>query len=213
MSNQAQLVHSIPDFSFKFLVLGESGVGKTCIILRYTNNEFLCNQLSTIGVDLKIKYISIQTKALKILIWDTAGEERFRNITSQYYNGSDGIILVYDVNSRDSFNKVSFWVTQINQKINVDKVGIILVGNKIDIKKREVSKEEGEICAKSYGIDYIETSALTNFNINECFDKVVKQIFSKRNIEINEGNLLNGVIKGIKLNSNKRNRFDDYCSC
>ena len=150
-----------PDYAFKLLCLGETGVGKTCIILRYTDNKFTRNQMSTVGIDFKIKIIQFKTKIIKLLIWDTAGQERFRNITNQYYNGADGILLIFDVTNRKSFENVTYWMNQIGAKSDREKIGLILVGNKTDEEKREVSKEEGELFGKNNNIKYIETSALS----------------------------------------------------
>lgn len=199
-----------PDYTFKILCLGETGVGKTCVILRYTDNKFTRNQMSTVGIDFKIKILEYNSKNIKLLIWDTAGQERFRNITNQYYNGADGIVLIYDVTNRKSFDNVTYWMNQIGTKSDRDKIGLILVGNKTDEEKREVSKKEGELFAKNNEIEYIETSALSNHNINECFNDLLKQILQRKEIKIEES------IKEDKGNVIKLNNIggnDNLCQC
>ena len=201
-----------PDYIFKLLCLGETGVGKTCVILRYSDNKFTKHQMSTVGIDFKIKVIEYKTKQIKLIIWDTAGQERFRNITNQYYNGADGIILIYDVTNRNSFNNVTYWINQITSKSDRTKIGLILVGNKTDDEKsRVITKEEGEILGKNNEIDFMETSAFTNYNIDECFDCVIDQIIKKKGIVI-EQNKTEENRNNIKLNNIGGNEFNP-CQC
>ena len=137
-------INTTPEFQIKLLTLGETGVGKTSIILRYTDNSFLNSQIYTIGIDCKIKTIKIENKIINILIWDTAGQERFRNITSHYYNNTDGILLVYDISNRESFEKLNYWLDEINKKVDITKINIILVGNKKDLVHKNINNEEKE---------------------------------------------------------------------
>lgn len=194
---------SPPDYSFKILTIGETNVGKTCLILRYTDNSFTRKQITTIGIDFKIKMINFHNKKIKLLIWDTAGQERFRHITNQYYNDADGILLVFDVTNRESFEKVIYWMNQIAEKSEKTKVGVLLIGNKIDDENRIVSKEEAEIFSRNNEIDYIETSALNSYNIGECFDNMLKKILAKKSIDLlNNPEISTGPEK-IKLNENE----------
>lgn len=172
------------DYTFKILTIGESGVGKTCILLRYTDNKFSKHHLTTIGIDFKTKIVKFYTKSIKLYIWDTAGQERFRNIAQQYYNGADGIFLVYDVTDRNSFEKVTEWMKQILSYNTKDKTGIILLGNKIDAENRVVTMEEGATQAAEFGINFFETSALNNFNLDEAFNCMVEEIVKKKKIEL-----------------------------
>ena len=172
------------DYTFKILTLGESGVGKTCLLLRYTDNKFIKNYLTTIGIDFKAKVINMHGKSVKLKIWDTAGQERFRNITTQYYKGADGIVLVYDVNERESFEKVSDWMKQISLNTQLDNIVIVLLGNKVDMEGRQVKKEEGVEIAEQYKIKHFETSALSNLNVEESFKFLTEEIMRKKNIEI-----------------------------
>jgi small GTP-binding protein len=174
------------DYTFKLLTIGESGVGKTCILLRYTDNKFSKHHLTTIGIDFKTKIINYFTHKIKLYIWDTAGQERFRNIAQQYYHGSDGIFLVFDVTDRVSYDKVTEWMKQILSYNTKDKIAIILLGNKIDADNRTVTTEEGTNLAKEFGIKYFETSALTNFNLDESFNCMIEEIVLKKKIEIKQ---------------------------
>ena len=155
------------DYLFKLLIIGESGVGKTCLLLRFTDDSFTANHLTTIGIDFKIKIINLENKLIKLQIWDTAGQERFRTITKTYYKGAHGIILTYDVTDQNSFKNIRNWIKQIeaNAQTNVRKV---LVGNKCD--------EEGKKLADDFGMHFFETSAKTNQNVSEVFTFLTKEI-------------------------------------
>lgn len=172
------------DHVFKILTIGESGVGKTCLLIRYTENKFQKNYLTTIGIDFKSKNITLHNKSVKLKIWDTAGQERFRNITQQYYKGADGIVLVFDVTEAASFEKISDWMKQINTYTQPDKIGIVLLGNKVDMENRQVKQEQAQEVAKSFGVQYFETSAHTNFNVEESFKFLAEEIMKKKNIDL-----------------------------
>lgn len=165
------------DHLFKLLIIGESGVGKTCLLLRFTDDSFTANHLTTIGIDFKIKIINLEDKQIKLQIWDTAGQERFRTITKTYYKGAHGIVLVYDVTDENSFKNIRNWVRQIEQNAqsNVCKV---LVGNKSDREDRKVTFEEGSKLAKEYNMQFFETSAKSNYNVNETFTFLTKEILN-----------------------------------
>ena len=169
--------------TFKILTIGESGVGKTCILRRFVEDKFLKNHLATIGIDFKTKNIIVDGVQVKLKIWDTAGQERFRNITNQYYKGADGIILVYDVTDRTSFEKIREWMNQIKQNTTEDEIGLVLLGNKCDADLRDVYENDGIELGKELGIQYFESSAMNNINISESFNYLAKQILSKRKID------------------------------
>ena len=169
--------------TFKILTIGESGVGKTCILRRFVEDKFLKNHLATIGIDFKTKNIIVDGVQVKLKIWDTAGQERFRNITNQYYKGADGIILVYDVTDRTSFEKIREWMNQIKQNTTEDEIGLVLLGNKCDADLRDVSENDGIELGKELGIQYFESSAMNNINISESFNYLAKQILSKKKID------------------------------
>jgi len=157
------------------LIIGESGVGKTCLLLRFTDDSFTANHLTTIGIDFKIKIINLENKLIKLQIWDTAGQERFRTITKTYYKGAHGIILTYDVTDANSFKNIRNWIKQIeaNAQTNVCKV---LVGNKCDKPDRTVTEEEGKKLAEDFGMILFETSAKTNKNVSEVFNYLTTEI-------------------------------------
>ncbi len=163
------------DYLFKILIIGESGVGKTCLLLRFTEDSFTTTFLTTIGIDFKIKIINLENKLIKLQIWDTAGQERFRTITKTYYKGAHGIILTYDVTDQDSFKNIRNWIKQIeaNAQGNVKRV---LVGNKCDKPDRVVTEEEGKKLADDFNMSFFETSAKTNQNVNEVFQFLTQEI-------------------------------------
>jgi small GTP-binding protein len=162
------------DYMFKLLIVGESGVGKTCMLLRFADNVFEADCLSTIGVDFKVKQIELDGKRVKLQIWDSAGQERFRNITSSYYRNCSGIIIVYDVTKLESFNKVTEWIAEVRRF--VPTVPLIVVGNKCDLEDRQVSTEDGKQLAEKQGLIFLETSAKTNLNIETAFQELSKKL-------------------------------------
>jgi len=123
---------------------------------------------------------------VKLKIWDTAGQERFRNITTQYYKNADGILLVYDIGERTTFEKISQWINQIKTNNTNENVVVMLVGNKCDVEKREVNDEEARALAKEYGMAYYETSALTNYNLENVFSQLGEEIINIRNSHLNK---------------------------
>ena len=162
---------------YKILLLGDSSVGKTCFLLRYTDNTFQEIYMSTIGLDYRLKTVKLPNeKKIRAQIWDTAGQDRFRAITKNYYKGSNGIILIYDVTDKKSFEGVKNWIEQIRDEVT-QEVLIYLVGNKIDKKEeRKISKEEGKKLADSFGVQFYESSAKTGENIDIIFYNLLKDI-------------------------------------
>ncbi|KAB8957772.1 hypothetical protein FH972_026860 [Carpinus fangiana] len=165
------------DLSFKILLIGDSGVGKSSLLVSFISNSV--EDLSpTIGVDFKIKLLTVGGQKLKLTIWDTAGQERFRTLTSSYYRGAQGIILVYDVTRRDTFTNLSdVWAKEVElYSTNQDCVKM-LVGNKVDIdSERVVSREEGIALAKELGCLLLECSAKTRENVEQCFEELALKI-------------------------------------
>ena len=142
------------DLKYKIMVLGESKVGKTSLIKRYTKDQFGGVYLTTVGMDFQDKIIEIEDKKIRLQIWDTAGQERFRNVTKSYFQSSHGLILVYEISDKESFEKINFWMENIKNNAPED-VKIILVGNKEDLtSERQVSIEEGENYAKKFNNVY-----------------------------------------------------------
>ena len=173
--------------TFKILTIGESGVGKTCILRRFVENKFLKSHLATIGIDFRTKVLHVYGKDIKLKIWDTAGQERYHNITSQIYKGADGIILVFDVNEEISFTKIKDWIEQIKSNVSQEEISLILLGNKCDIEERAISKEQGQEMANSLNINYYETSALNGMGINEAFEGLTKEIMKKKKVINSDG--------------------------
>eukprot|EP00980_Cylindrotheca_fusiformis_P000372 scaffold91_cov127-Cylindrotheca_fusiformis.AAC.32 len=164
------------DYLFKLLLIGDSGVGKSCLLLRFADDTYTESYISTIGVDFKIRTIELDGKTIKLQIWDTAGQERFRTITSSYYRGAHGIIVVYDVTDQESFNNVKQWLHEID-RYAAENVNKLLVGNKSDLTgKRVVSTEQGKEFADSLGIEFLETSAKTSTNVEQAFLTMASQI-------------------------------------
>uniref|UniRef100_A0A7S1TRZ4 Uncharacterized protein n=2 Tax=Phaeomonas parva TaxID=124430 RepID=A0A7S1TRZ4_9STRA len=164
------------DYLFKLLLIGDSGVGKSCLLLRFADDTYTESYISTIGVDFKIRTIEQEGKTIKLQIWDTAGQERFRTITSSYYRGAHGIIVVYDVTDMESFNNVKQWLHEIDRYAS-ENVNKLLVGNKADLEdKRVVTTEAAQEFAESLGIEFIETSAKDRLNVEEAFTMMASQI-------------------------------------
>ncbi|KAK6943697.1 Small GTPase [Dillenia turbinata] len=157
--------------------LGIRGVGKSCLLLRFSDGSFTTSFITTIGIDFKIRTIELDGKRIKLQIWDTAGQERFRTITTAYYRGAMGILLVYDVTDESSFNNIRNWIRNIEQHAS-DNVNKILVGNKADMdeSKRAVPTSKGQALADEYGIKFFETSAKTNLNVEEVFFSIARDI-------------------------------------
>lgn len=183
------------DCVYKVLLLGDSTVGKTCFLMRYTDKTFQEIHMSTIGLDYRLKNMTLDNgKNVKLQIWDTAGQDRFRAITKNYYKGANGIILIYDVTSIQTYENVKNWLQQIREEASPNVV-IYLVGNKIDMSdERKIKKEEGEKLAGEFKLPFFETSAKEGTGVSETFEALVKQIdevYSK--IEVENGNkLFNG---------------------
>ena len=169
------------EFAFKILLLGDSSVGKTCFLKRYTENTFQDAYLSTIGFDFKYKFVTLEEgKTVKVQLWDTAGEERFRTIAKSYYKGAHGIVLIYDVTNRKTYENIRKWMNQIKDDSS-SNISIILVANKIDCENefRQVTKEEGEVLAKNNNLPIFEASAKDNINVEESFKYLIEEINKK----------------------------------
>ena len=166
------------DCVYKVLLLGDSTVGKTCFLLRYCDKTFQEAHLSTIGLDYRLKTMQLKNgKNIKLQIWDTAGQDRFRAITKNYYKGANGIILIYDVTNLQSYENVKNWISQIREEANPNVV-IYLAGNKVDVSEQDklVKTEDGKKTADEYKLPFYETSAKNGVNINEIFEDLVEVI-------------------------------------
>ncbi|XP_032402152.1 ras-related protein Rab-15-like isoform X1 [Xiphophorus hellerii] len=164
------------DVLFRLLLLGDSGVGKTCMLRRFTEGEFDPSHISTIGVDFKMKTIEIDGLKVRIQIWDTAGQERYQTITKQYYRRAQGIVFVYDITNLPSFQHIAKWASDVDE-FAPDDVQTVLVGNKADEEfGRQVTKDQGKKLAETYGMEFFETSASTSSNISESFIRVTELV-------------------------------------
>ena len=198
------------DYLFKLLLIGDSGVGKSCLLLRFADNTYTDSYISTIGVDFKIRTVEIDGKTVKLQIWDTAGQERFRTITSSYYRGAHGIIVVYDVTDKVSFNNVKQWLGEID-RYACQSVNKLLVGNKADLaEKRVVDFNEAKEFADSLRIPFLETSAKSAQNVEEAFMTMTKQI-KDRVSRGPDGNQNKSGAVDISVSNNKKGQKKGCC--
>ena len=177
MSKQSVELPAKPkyDYLIKVLLVGNSGVGKSCLLSRFCDDEYEITSMITIGVDFKIKTLPIGDKIACLQIWDTAGNKRYRSITKSYYRGSQGAIVVYDITNRDTFNRVDTWVDEITSIS--DDITIILVGSKSDCEiNRVVSRAEGEAKSQEIGCDFYECSSKLGHNVTEIFEHLATKI-------------------------------------
>ena len=198
------------DYTFKIVMIGDSGVGKSCILLRFADDKFNENFYATIGVDFRFKNVMVDDKSVKLQIWDTAGQERFKTITSAYYRGADGIIIVYDITDRNSFAHIKDWLDDVN-KYTDDNPLKIIVGNKIDlIKDKQINNNDMKTMTAQTGIEIIECSANYSIKINELMEIMTKKLIEKKK---NEGN--KNTTKSMILNdiNNKNKELNNKGCC
>ena len=180
------------DYTFKYILVGDYAVGKSNILLRFSNNEFNTNYFSTIGVEFSIKKLKVNNKNIRIQVWDTAGQERFLGITKTYFKNCACIIVVYDITRKLTFDNLNIWINEI-KNICSKSVYIILLGNKCDLEnQREVSYKEGEKYAEENNFKFYETSAKDNINIIEVFEessKIICDNIEKNYYDMNDPNI------------------------
>ena len=189
---------------YKVLLLGDSSVGKTCFLLRYCDKSFQDVHLSTIGLDYRLKSMTLKNnKNIKLQIWDTAGQDRFRAITKNYYKGANGIILIYDVTNMQTYENVKNWISQIKEEASPNVI-IYLVGNKIDVpvEQRLIKAEDGQKIADEFNLPFKEASAKDGTNVNEIFQELLEEIDEKyAKIEVPKGERKNQLFTGKKKKS------------
>jgi len=195
------------DVLLKLLLIGDSDVGKSSILLRFTEDKYNDEQPCTIGVDFKIKLVEYNGKKINLTIWDTAGQEKFRSLTSSYYRGTQGIILVYDVSRRESFNDLQIWLNEVEMYSTNPNVVKLLVGNKIDKENREVSREEGLAYAKAKAMLYIECSAKTRLGIQQAFEELVLKIMDTPNL------LIKKAAPSVEIDNSQQSESGSACFC
>jgi len=193
------------DHLFKLLIIGDSGVGKSSILLRFADNLFSGSYITTIGVDFKIRTITVDGEKVKLQIWDTAGQERFRTITSTYYRGTHGVIIVYDVTNAESFVNVKRWLHEIDS--NCDIVNKVLVGNKNDCPDlKVVETDDARRFSEQMHVQLFESSAKDNINVEEVFNHITKLVLrskKEQQAKDNEANKQDGVKLGGKTKKKK----------
>ncbi|XP_058013059.1 ras-related protein Rab-26 isoform X2 [Ahaetulla prasina] len=165
------------DVAFKVMLVGDSGVGKTCLLVRFKDGAFLAGSfISTVGIDFRNKVLNVDGVKVKLQIWDTAGQERFRSVTHAYYRDAHALLLLYDVTNRASFDNIQAWLTEIHEYAKQDVV-LMLLGNKVDsTQDRVVKREDGEKLAKEYGVPFMETSAKSGLNVDLAFMAIAKEL-------------------------------------
>ena len=169
-------------YQFKLVLLGDSGVGKSSLLNRYMDEGFFPNQPCTINADFKIKSLTIdEFSSVQITIWDTCGQERYRSMTGRYFKGAHGIILMYDVADKRSFADLDIWLEEIKKNTIKEDLSIILVGNKIDLKFRNIKTEDAKNFADKNNLLYCETSSKEGLNVNNAFEMITKEIINKQN--------------------------------
>jgi len=177
---------------YKVLLLGNYSVGKTCFLLRYMDNTFETNHLTTVGLDYRLIELEYKNKPIKLQIWDTAGQDRFKSITKNYYKGANGMIIIYDITKKKTFEDISNWITEINEESS--NVIINCVGNKKDLEdKRKVTYEEGKEIADKYNMSFFECSAKTGEGIKEVIEDLVERMLKyeaigNKGVSIGNGN-------------------------
>ena len=188
----------------KIITLGETAVGKSSFIIRYAQDKFSSNYISTLGLDYRQRKIKLEDgREINLRLFDTAGQERYKSISVNLIKKANGILLIYDITNKDSFNSIGKWMESIDE-VSSANTKVILVGNKIDMEgERQVTKEEGERRAKEYNIPFYETSCKNGININEVFSRITKEILNKKE------NIDNS--KGEKLNNYKKNKKSTCC--
>ncbi|CAM9652431.1 unnamed protein product [Heterosigma akashiwo] len=195
------------DHLFKLVLIGDSGVGKSCLLLRFADDAFTESYISTIGVDFRFKTVKIDKKTVKLQIWDTAGQERFRTITSAYYRGADGIIMVYDVMNKESFEHVSAWLSEVNRYAN-EGTCKLLVGNKSDRAEeapdaRQVAAEEAKKYADDLGIPFMKPAQKSASNVEEAFLTMASQLIQLREARGEDESMKPAVTLGSRQSSAK----------
>ena len=169
------------DHLVKLVLVGTASVGKSALLTNYCEHRFEDEMQATIGVDFKVALIDVDDKRVKATIWDTAGQERFRTLTSSYYRGAHGLIFVYDVTSRSTYDALDGWLAEAQKHCpgGADSVVKLLVGNKIDLEdERQVSHEDGKAWAQDHGMMFLETSAKSSVGVQSVFEELARKIIA-----------------------------------
>ena len=207
MDKKEIINNSNEEIQMKFLLIGEQAVGKSSLINQYIEGKFEENLLCAAGLDLKKKYITINKTLIKLMIYDTAGHERFRTLSKNQISSTKGILIVYDVTEKESFDALNFWMKSFKENANKNAICLI-IGNKIDLEnKRVIGYDEGKKFAEKYGVKFIETSAKSAVGVNEAFYSVAKEIFD------NEINVNDIIIEGNYKKKKNKDTEKKSCIC
>ena len=192
-------------YEAKIITLGDSMVGKTCLILRFIENLFTSNYLSTIGFDLKKKLIKLENnEKIKLLIYDTAGQERFKSLSRNYIKKADGIMVIYDITNKETFKNVENWIICAKEEMKKN-IPIYLVGNKADLEEdRKISYEEGKSLSEQYGLKFYETSCQTGDNVEKCFTDLAQDLYDIQKKEKEKENGDNNIKIETKKSAKKK---------
>ncbi|KAI4299499.1 hypothetical protein L6164_032957 [Bauhinia variegata] len=216
VGNMAYKVDHEYDYLFKIVLIGDSGVGKSNILSRFTRNEFCLESKSTIGVEFATRTLQVEGKTVKAQIWDTAGQERYRAITSAYYRGAVGALLVYDITKRQTFENVLRWLRELRDHADSNIV-IMMAGNKSDLNHlRAVSTEDAQSLAEKEGLSFLETSALEAYNVEKAFQTILFDIYhiiSKKALAAQEAASTTGVPQGTTINVSNLSDNSEKKSC
>ncbi len=199
------------DILYKIVIIGDSGVGKSNILSRYVRDEFSMDTKATVGVEFGSKIISINNQQIKIQIWDTAGQEKYKSVSTIYYKGAKGALLVYDISRKETFNNLNRWINEIKNNSD-ENINILLIGNKCDLEEgRQISQEEAFEKAKEINAGFLEVSALQAVNIEKAFKYLIQQIHNKNNYRIDEkkNTLKENNNDFITINNNSENSDDE----
>ena len=197
------------DGKCQLLIIGDSTVGKTSILGRYANGVFNAHYLATIGLDNFTKDEVIDNKTIRIKIWDTAGQEKYQSLTKGFFRNAQGIMVVFDVTNSETYEDIKYWTQSIKTHMgsDIDKISVIIIGNKIDSNEREVKREDAEVYCQELGYPYFETSAKTGENVDETIKYLVKQVLKKISIFKNK---LNYSDNSIRIS---RDKGEGNCPC
>ncbi|CAF1226058.1 unnamed protein product [Adineta steineri] len=189
-------------YQFKVMLLGDSGVGKTCLLLRFNDGTFFTgNFITTVGIDYRSKVVTLGDKKINLQIYDTAGQERYRSVTHSYYRDAHALLLLYDIASYSSFENIASWLSEIKESAHNDVI-IMLIGNKVDKSQRVISRETGERLARDFQISFLETSAKTGQNVELAFMATAQALLDKKIHENNANISLNDLVKTTNTETN-----------
>ena len=192
--------------SYKILVLGEIAAGKTCLIIRYTNGNFKEDSISTIGVDVKSKDVTVNKVKYKFNIWDTAGQEKFYSIGKTYYNGVNGIVIAFDLSEEGAIKKLNGWLSKLKENIDLTVIPIVIAGTKCDLKNIQIKKEAINVIASLHKSKYFETSAKNNINVDEAFQYLAEEIIRRKREDNEEDNNTISDLNDAKTNNKKEGK-------